>query len=113
MTPYTIEELYDGLNRGAKYILKKELEVHVELYKRGRLRYFVPSCNLSCDEAYKYICWHNGGSSANSNTLESLKWLLEVIFEGAAPDDFVELSYNTLLDVIDGEYGELVKRGEE
>lgn len=46
-------------------------------------------------------------------TIESLKWLLEVIFEGAAPDDFVELSYNTLLDVIDGEYGELVKRGEE
>lgn len=107
MTPNTIEELYSGLNYGKSYILKKRLQTEISLFMEGVHRYFTPQCNLVCDYRHKYIHWHNAGSSAEQNTIERLEWLLDEIFDGAKPEDFVELSYNTMLDVMNGEYGEV------
>lgn len=79
MTDEKIKAIYDGLNNGKKYILRKELELERELYDSGKHKYFVPEVNL-----YKhgdYICWRHFGSSANDNTIGGLRFILEVIFK--------------------------------
>lgn len=101
----TIEELFYTLNKGVRFTLRKSLETDVKLWKEGVYRYFTPTCNLSCDG--EFIHWQHGGSSANQNTLEDLRWTLDEIFDGATPEDFVALDYYTMLDVMDGEFGEI------
>ena len=74
-----IEQLYKRLNDGERFCLKKDLELETRLYCSGEHRYFAPSVALSADS--QYIYWHHFGSSAETNTLKDLKFLLDKIFE--------------------------------
>lgn len=101
----TLEELYHRLNAGEGFILKEDLKSEVALFMSGKHKYCAPTCNLSVDDKREYIFWNHAGSSAVKNTLESLEWVLIHIFDGAEPEDFVPLNFDTMLDVINGEYG--------
>lgn len=81
-----IETIYDGLNSGKKYILRRNLELERKLYDSGEHKYFIPEVNL-----YKhgdYICWRHHGQSANRNTLKELEFVIDVIFKD--DNDFVD-----------------------
>lgn len=95
----TVEELFHGLVEGKEYIMKNRLQAEWDSFQSGRLRFFVPQPNLYMDEDGDYFHWNHYGSSANEVSLDSLKFLLEKIFECGA-DDFVELDKNSVLDVI-------------
>jgi len=85
------KEMLENIKNGARYILKKEFMLAAELYTSGEYRYFTPSANLYRveDWAGVYIGWHHYGSSANKLNIENLHWILENIFDGAKPSDFV------------------------
>lgn len=70
------EQIYNNLKAGARYgeyYALKYPAFHVALY---------------INSSGKWICWHNGGSSANKNTLKDLIWIISVIFN-RTPEQFV------------------------
>lgn len=83
-----VKQLYDGLNSGKQYILRRDLESKQRLFDSGELRYFVPTANLYMADGY--IGWRHYGSSANKNTLNELQWVIDAIFKG--DDDFVDMA---------------------
>lgn len=83
-----VKQLYNGLNNGKRYVLRRDLESKQKLFDSGELRFFVPTANLYM--ANGYIGWRHYGSSANKNTLKELQWVIDVIFKG--DDDFVDMA---------------------
>lgn len=85
--------LLEGIKAGKRYILREEFTLAAKLYTSGENRYFTPSANLyrTEDEAGVYIGWRHYGSSANKLDADSLRWILDNIFKGAKPSDFVEV----------------------
>lgn len=83
-----VKQIYDGLNAGKRYILRRDLANKQALFDGGKLRFFVPTANLYMTNGY--IGWQHYGSSANKNTLKELQWVIDVIFNG--DDDFVDMA---------------------
>lgn len=85
--------LLEGLKAGKRYITKEEFTLAAKLYTSGENRYFTPSANLYRTEDYAgaYIGYRHYGSSAAKLDAENLRWILDNIFKGAKPSDFVEV----------------------
>lgn len=85
--------LLEGIKAGKRYILIEDFALAAKLYTSGENRYFAPSANLyrEEDEAGVYIGYRNHGSSATKLDADNLRWILENIFKGAKPSDFVEV----------------------
>ena len=85
--------LLEGIKAGKRYILKEDFTLAAKLYTSGENRYFAPSANLyrTEDHAGVYIGWRHYGSSANKLDADNLRWILDNIFKGAKPSDFVEV----------------------
>ena len=77
----SLKFLYDKLLAG-------EVFGHIVSLKRGSTVFFDA---LSADS--KYIRWQNYGASANKTSLESLQWILSVIFQ-MTPEEFL-FNYTT------------------
>ena len=87
----TFNELLEGLKAGKRYILKEEFMLTAKLYTSGEYWYFIPVANLYRveDWAGVYIGCHYYGSSAKKFNAKNLRWILENIFNGAKPSDFI------------------------
>ena len=85
--------LLEGLKAGKRYITKEEFTLAAKLYTSGENRYFTPSANLyrTKDHAGVYIGYRHYGSSAAKLNADNLRWILDNIFKGAKPSDFVEV----------------------
>lgn len=88
-----LNRLLEGLKAGKRYILKEDFTLAAKLYTSGDNRYFAPSANLyrTEDEYGVYIGYRHNGSSATKLDAENLRWILDNIFKGAKPSDFVEV----------------------
>lgn len=88
-----LNRLLEGIKAGKRYILKEEFTLAAKLYTSGENRYFTPSANLyrTEDDYGVYIGYRNHGSSATKLDAENLRWILDNIFKGAKPSDFVEV----------------------
>lgn len=100
----TIDDMYSGLMKGYKYVLKETLRGDWRAFQDGRLRYFVPGSFNSIvldieDDGTPIFCWSHYGSSAEKATKEDLEWLLKVIFK-SEPSEFVKLDIHAVTDVI-------------
>ena len=88
-----LNRLLEGIKAGKRYILKKEFTLAAKLYTSGENRYFTPSANLyrTEDRAGVYIGYRHYGSSSTKLDADNLRWILDNIFKGAKPSDFVEV----------------------
>lgn len=99
----TLNDIYEGLMAGKKYVLKRTLRSDWQAFMTGKLRYYVPGGFNEIHKTHSfgedYFSYTYYGSSAVTATKDNLKWLLETIFE-CDPSDFTELNHHAILDVI-------------
>ena len=85
-----LQEIYKNLQKG---------KIYGRIFDNCKYPFFDVALHITESRGSEYIAWQHYGSSANDNTIEALKWIIEVIFECSAEQFAEKYSCTTWAEV--------------